>query len=300
MSRRLRDDVVSAEALSDRRQRDQSETPVLPVHPTPAGAPTRAPSTVGFAAVLIFVYGVGCYALFAGTFLYLVGFVANLVVPKSIDSGAASPIVAAIGTNVLLLGLFAVQHTIMARPRFKKWWNEHLSPAAQRSTYVLAACLCLLLLVGLWRPIPGTIWDIDHAVGRGVVWALCFGGWALVLYSSFLIDHFDLFGLRQVFLHLRQRQPRPPSFKTPWLYRLVRNPLMLGFLIAFWATPTMTWGHLLFSAGMTAYILMGIRFEERDLATHLGEPYRRYRAQTPMLLPRPRGRGLRGRQIVSP
>jgi methanethiol S-methyltransferase len=288
MSRRLREDV-GVEAPSDRRPRGPSEGPVPAVRPPKAESPALASSTVGAAAVLIFAYGLACYALFMGTFLYLIGFVANLVVPKSIDGGSTSPTAIAILTDVLLLGLFGVQHSAMARPGFKRRWNEHLSPAAQRSTYVLASSLCVWLLVWFWRPIPSVIWDVENVTGRGLIWALCFGGWALVLYASFLIDHFDLFGLRQVFLHLRNQQPQPPAFKTPWLYQLVRNPLMLGFLIAFWATPTMTWGHLLFSAGMTAYVLIGIWFEERDLATHLGEPYRQYRGRTPMLLPRRKG-----------
>jgi protein-S-isoprenylcysteine O-methyltransferase Ste14 len=238
----------------------------------------------------IFIYGAACYALFVGTFLYAIGFVEDLLVPKSIDSGSGGPVGTAILVNTALLSLFVVQHTIMARPAFKRWWTRTIPRPAERSTFVLATCLVLILMFWQWRPIEGHLWHIEHTAGRLLLYGLSFAGFGLVLYSSFLIDHFDLFGLRQVLLHLRGQPYRHVPFKTTWLYRLMRNPLMLGFLVAFWATPDMTWGHFLFAALTTGYIFMGVWFEERDLARHLGEPYREYRAHTPMLLPWPRPR----------
>ncbi len=241
-------------------------------------------------AMLSFLYGAACYVLFVITFLYMMGFVANLVVPKSIDSGSAGPLSQAILINLSLPGLFAVQHTIMARPAFKRWWTRFVPAQIERSTFVLVTCLILFAMVWQWRPMTASVWSIENQAARCAIWSLHYLGWAIVLYSSFLIDHFDLFGLRQVWLHLRGQPYAHAPFAMPWLYRLVRNPLMLGFLIAFWATPEMTQGHLLFDAATTGYILIGIQFEERDLIRILGEDYRRHRANTPMLLPRPRRR----------
>lgn len=240
--------------------------------------------------MFIFAYGLLCYILFLGTFLYVIGFVEGLVVPKTINDGVATPTMPAALIDAALLGVFAVQHTVMARPAFKRWWTQYIPKAAERSTFVLATCLAFGLLFWQWRPIPGTAWSVGVPAARVGLMVLSFAGWGLVLYASFLIDHFDLFGLRQVWLHLRGRSYSHPSFARPMLYRLVRNPLMLGFLMAFWAWPEMSYGRLLFCAVTTGYILMGIRFEERDLLKILGEPYRRYRSATPMLLPWPRPR----------
>lgn len=237
-----------------------------------------------------FVYGAVCYVVFLVSFVYAIGFVESILVPKAINDGTPVAVPQAILINVLLLGLFAVQHTIMARPGFKKWWTQFVPKPVERSTFVLAASLLLLLIFWQWRPLPAVVWHVDHPVGWFVLKGLSFAGWALVLYASFLIDHFDLFGLRQVFLHMRKRAYSHPVFASPPLYRLVRNPLMLGFVIAFWSTPYMTVGHLLFAAVTTGYILVGIQFEERDLARVLGEDYLRYRERTPMLLPFPRKR----------
>jgi protein-S-isoprenylcysteine O-methyltransferase Ste14 len=238
--------------------------------------------------MLVFAYGAVVYAAFLVTFLYAIGFSDGLLVPKTIDSGVAGPVGQAVLINVLLLSLFAVQHTIMARPAFKRWFTRLIPAAAERSTFVLATCICLGLMFWQWRPIQGDLWRVDHPFARALLYALSLGGFGIVLYSSFLINHFDLFGLRQVVLHLRRIEYTHVPFKTTWLYRTVRNPLMLGFLIAFWATPDMTYGHLLFAAVTTGYIFFGVHVEERDLARHLGDEYRDYRQRTPLLLPWPR------------
>jgi protein-S-isoprenylcysteine O-methyltransferase Ste14 len=238
--------------------------------------------------ILVFLFGVISYVAFLAAFAYAIGFVGNWVVPKSIDSGVSEPGMPAILVNVMLLGLFAVQHTIMARRSFKAWWTKIVPVAVERSTFVLAASLLLGLVFWQWRPMTGVVWDAGPAWLRAVLIGVCLAGWGIVLFGSFLIDHFDLFGLRQVFFSLGRRRYTHGPFVERSLYKLVRHPLMAGFIIAFWATPTMTEGHLLFAAVTTAYILFGVQLEERDLMYHLGDEYREYRARTPMLVPRPR------------
>jgi methanethiol S-methyltransferase len=240
--------------------------------------------------IAVFLYGVVCYAAFFGTFLYAIGFVGNLVVPKSIDSAPEGPLGMALLVNALLLGVFAVQHSVMARPAFKRWWTRFVPRPAERSTYVLFSSLALIALFAFWQPIGGVIWDVQEPVGRAVLYGLFAFGWGLVLVATFLINHFDLFGLRQVWLHLRGREYRPLNFGTPGLYKIVRHPLYVGWLFAFWATPTMTAAHLFFALLTTAYILIAIRFEERDLVAEHGARYTEYRKQVPMLVPRIGGR----------
>ena len=232
-----------------------------------------------------FVYGVVCYAIFFATFLYAIGFVGNLVVPKAIDSPATGPLPAALAIDLGLLTLFAVQHSVMARPAFKRVWTRIVPPVVERSTYVLFSSLALILLFALWQPLGGVVWEVQNPILRGGLHAAFAFGWGLVLTATFLINHFDLFGLRQVWLHLRGQPYSPVRFRTPRPYQIVRHPLYVGWLFAFWATPTMTVTHLVFALATTAYILVAIQLEERDLVAAHPE-YADYRRQVPMLIPR--------------
>ncbi|HEV8631738.1 MAG TPA: isoprenylcysteine carboxylmethyltransferase family protein [Thermoanaerobaculia bacterium] len=235
--------------------------------------------------LLFFVYGAVCYLLFLATFLYAIGFVGDLLVPKALDGPPVGPFWLSLAIDALLLTLFAVQHSVMARPWFKQRWTRIVPPALERSTFVLFASLALGLLMWQWRPLGGEVWSVTNPAGRAILLALFGCGWGLVLLATFLINHFDLFGLRQVWLYLRGKEYSRLRFATPGPYRLVRHPLYLGFLLAFWATPRMSVTHLVFAAVTTAYILVAIQFEERDLVNELGPAYADYRRRVPMILP---------------
>jgi len=232
-----------------------------------------------------FLFGAVAYLTFLITILYAIGFVSGLVVPKAIDSGAKSATFEAIAVNLALMSLFAIQHSVMARKWFKQWWTQFIPSAIERSTYVLCASLTLLLLFWQWRPMPAIVWHIEEPEMAAVVTGLSFVGWAIVFTSTFLINHFELFGLHQVANNLAGREMPAPVFRTPFFYKLVRHPIYLGFIIAFWAAPTMSAGHLLFAAVTTAYIFVGILLEERDLVGMFGDEYRRYRERVSMLVP---------------
>lgn len=238
-----------------------------------------------FARIATFLYGLVCYLIFFVTFLYAIGFVGNLVVPKSIDSGPAVPLTEALLIDTLLLSLFAIQHSVMARQWFKRAWTKIIPQPIERSTYVLLASLVLSLLFWQWRPMRAGIWDVQNPTGRIVLQGLFWMGWGGVLFSTYLVDHFSLFGLKQVYSYLKGLPDEPTPFKTPALYKVVRHPLYLGFIIAFWSAPRMTLGHLFFAAVCTAYIVLAIQFEERDLMEFYGDSYRKYRTQVSMLLP---------------
>jgi methanethiol S-methyltransferase len=239
------------------------------------------------AGIASLLYGAIAYLIFTATLLYAIAFVGNLPVPKTIDSGETGSLGPALIVDLLLLGLFAVQHSVMARPWFKHWWTRVVPKPVERSTYVLFASLVLLVLYWQWRPISAPIWSVTNPAGMALLRAVFWAGWALSFMSTFLINHFELFGLHQVYARLRKRALPPPAFKTPFLYRWVRHPLYLGFVISFFATPSMSAGHLLFAAATTGYILIAIQFEERDLIGLFGDQYRRYRERVSMLFPWP-------------
>jgi protein-S-isoprenylcysteine O-methyltransferase Ste14 len=236
--------------------------------------------------IAAFTYGVVAYGIFFGTFLYAIGFIGNIGVPKSIDAAPEGSLGQALVINLLLLSVFAIQHSVMARPQFKKWWTKIVPEPVERSTYVLFSSVALLLLFWQWRPMGGVIWDVQNPIGQGIMFGMFAFGWFLVLVSTFLINHFDLFGLRQVYLYLIGKEYTPLPFVTPGPYRHVRHPLYVGWFFAFWATPTMTVTHLVFALVTTGYILMAIQLEERDLVDFHGEDYVKYRRRVPMLIPR--------------
>ncbi len=241
--------------------------------------------------IVVFAYGLICYFAFFGTILYAIGFTENMVVPKNIDDGTIGPMGKSILINVLLLGAFAIQHSVMARPAFKAWWTKIVPTVIERSTYVLLTSALLCLMFWQWRPMTTPLWSLDQPALRYILFGISFLGWAMVFYSTFLIDHFDLFGMRQVFLYLRGKEYTDLKYAERSLYKVVRHPLYLGFITAFWFTPTMTQGHLLFAAVTTAYILVAIQLEERDLIKGLGQDYMDYRKRIPMILPIPKGTG---------
>jgi protein-S-isoprenylcysteine O-methyltransferase Ste14 len=239
--------------------------------------------------IAFFAYGVVCYAVFFGTFLYAIGFIGGFAVPTTLDGAARGSLPRGIAIDAALLGLFAVQHSVMARRWFKERWTRIVPPALERSTYVLLSSLALIAMFAFWQPLGGVVWSVSDAGGRAVLRGLFAFGFTLVLISTFLINHFDLFGLRQVWLYLRGREYTQLRFGTPGPYRLVRHPLYVGWFFAFWSTPTMTYAHLLFAIATAAYILLAIQFEERDLVREHGSAYEEYRRRVPMLIPFMRG-----------
>lgn len=250
--------------------------------------------------IMYFVYGVFSYVVFLGVFLYAIGFIGNFGVPTTLDGPASGPLGLSIAIDAGLLTLFAVQHSVMARKWFKDWWTRIVPKPVERSTYVLFSSVALILLFVLWRPLGGLIWSVEDPIGRVVLRSLFAFGWALILYSTFLINHFDLFGLRQVWRSLRGQPEEELRFTTPGPYQLVRHPLYVGWLFAFWMTPVMTFAHLLFSVATTAYILLAIQFEERDLVRQFGDRYRDYRRSVPMLIPSFRKRNDESSATIKP
>ncbi|HEY1879772.1 MAG TPA: isoprenylcysteine carboxylmethyltransferase family protein [Caulobacteraceae bacterium] len=235
--------------------------------------------------VLALVYGVLVYALFFVSFVYAIGFVDDLLVPKTIDSGTPGGLVAAVVIDLLVLGVFAIQHSVMARPAFKRGWTRVVPKPVERSTYVLFATAALILIMWAWSPIPAVVWSVGHGRLAMAITALSLLGWGTVLISTFLINHFELFGLRQVWANFNGREIPTATFREPLFYKMVRHPIYLGFLIAFWAAPTMTVGRLIFAVGTTLYMLIGIWFEERDLVTYFGDTYLEYRRRVTMIIP---------------
>jgi methanethiol S-methyltransferase len=246
------------------------------------------------AGLVAVIYGVIAYGFTLVALLYLIGFVGNLIVPKSIDSGAAGPLLQSVIVDTMLIGLFAIQHSVMARQGFKRWWTRIVPPSVERSTYVLSASFALLILYWQWQPIPALVWTVHNPTAAAVLDGIFWLGWVVLVASTFLLSHFELFGLSQVFARLFGKQPSEAKFRTPLLYRRVRHPIYLGVLLAVWATPAMTAGHLLFSVVITGYILIGIQLEEHDLIQQFGDQYRRYRQHAAMLVPLP------GRKFTGP
>jgi protein-S-isoprenylcysteine O-methyltransferase Ste14 len=252
---------------------------------TQADAISRDTTPGTIARITAFLYGLVAYLVFFAIFLYAIGFVSGVLVPKTIDTGTVVPVAHALVIDILLMSLFAVQHSVMARRQFKEWWTRYVPKSIERSTYVLLASLALILLVWQWRPIPTVFWRIgDPPIAMAII-CLSLLGWFIVLTSTFLINHFELFGLQQIANNLVGRPMPAPRFRTPLYYKLVRHPIYLGFIIAFWATPTMTVGHLLFATVTTAYIVVGAMLEERDLLEVFGDDYRRYKDRVSMLVP---------------
>ncbi len=237
--------------------------------------------------ILAFIYGIISYAAFLAAFCYAIAFVGDFYVPKTINSGEAGALLPSFLINTALLSLFAIQHSGMARPGFKNWWTKIIPEPIERSTYVLLASGVLFLLYWLWQPLPAIVWSVENESGRWILWGLFSLGWGLVVYTTFLISHAHLFGLRQIRDFMKDRDLWEPDFQTPNLYRHMRHPMMLGFFLAFWSTPEMTFGHLLFSIATTAYILVALQLEENDLVQTFGERYRKYRQRVPMFIPRP-------------
>ena len=236
--------------------------------------------------LVILLYGIVAYCVFLIAFLYAIGFVGNIIVPKSIDSGAETTLFSSIFINIILLSVFALQHSIMARPAFKKWFTTIISPAMERSTYILLSSLSLLLIYWQWQPILTIVWEAENDIIIIALKGIFFLGWLIVLLSTFMINHFELFGLAQIFDNLKDKQTSNPKFQTNYLYKIVRHPIMLGFIIAFWATPSMTVGHLLFTLVTTIYILIAVKYlEEKDLRKFIGEKYETYQKEVPMVIP---------------
>jgi len=233
------------------------------------------------------IFSLVAYAIFFATFLYLIVFVGDIpMAMRTVDYGPSAPLGTAVVIDIALIALFGIQHSVMARQPFKAWWTRVVPKEAERSVYVLMASAMLLILMSVWRPIEGVVWDVTNPIGAGILWALFFAGWGIVLVSTFLLNHFELFGLQQAWLHLRGRQPEPHQLKQPMFYKWVAHPLYSGFFLAFWATPRMSYGHALLAAGMSVYMLIAIRYEERDLTNYYGEEYRRYRSGVGMIFPR--------------